>query len=327
MRLQALYVQQIFSGIEAAQAFNVVHGASFEHRLLSSESASMVHRHLTLGDIRLETGMYNFPVVARGAMPTDALCIGFMAEGGDCTRLNTVMVGADEVQIYPSGAELLYQSLGNSRWVTLVVPEERLQAIALARTGRPLRMSRHLSYSVRLRSGARGELTRLADDTMSLVHRMQNTGGMAPCLAAEIYEALLGGYVDALATAIYPDRRSQKQSPEKRAYQLISACERLALSDADSRIAVGKLALRTGYSLRALELIFRRSTHMTPGRWLMTVRLNGALRDLLTCDEACTVSEIATRWGFKHMSRFAQYYRTTFGELPRETLRRPRACF
>ncbi|MFJ0617978.1 helix-turn-helix transcriptional regulator [Bordetella bronchiseptica] len=325
MTLQALYVQQVYSGPAMAQAFDVVHGASFEHRLLSSQPGRMAHRYLALGDIRLETGMYNLPVIARGAMPANALCIGLMAEGGDLTSLNTASVGEDEVQIYPCRAELLYQAHGHSRWVTFIVPEGRLQSVALARTGRPLSMSRHVSYSVRLRPGARSELVRLADDAMNLAHRLQDTGGMAPCLAAEVYQGLLVGYVDALADAEPATGRSQKQSAEKRACQLISACEQLVLSGADARITLGEVARRSGYSLRALELIFRRTTHMTPGRWFMTARLNGALRDLLTCDEACPVAEIAARWGFQHMSRFSQYYRTIFGELPRDTLKRPRA--
>ncbi|MCD0502016.1 helix-turn-helix domain-containing protein [Bordetella petrii] len=319
-------MQQIYSGLEAAQAFNVVHGASFEHRLMSAKSARMAHRHLTLGDTRLETGMYNFPVIARGVMPANALCIGFMAEGGDLTCLNTAQVGADEVQIYPSGAELLYQARGHSRWITFVVPEERLQSVALARTGRPLGMSRHVSYSVRLRSGERAALTRLADDAMNLAQRMQGAGGMDSCLATEIYQALIAGYVDALATAAPPSRRAPRQSAERRGYELVSACEQLMLSGAGHGIALAELARRSGYSLRSLELIFRHATHMAPGRWFMTARLNGALRDLLTCDETCPVAQIAARWGFRHMSRFAQYYRAAFGELPRDTLRRPRPC-
>jgi AraC family ethanolamine operon transcriptional activator len=37
-----------------------------------------------------------------------------------------------------------------------------------------------------------------------------------------------------------------------------------------------------------------------------------------------TVTEVAFRWGFWHLSRFAREYRSMFGESPSETLRRRR---
>uniref|UniRef100_UPI003F494EC7 helix-turn-helix transcriptional regulator n=1 Tax=Cupriavidus yeoncheonensis TaxID=1462994 RepID=UPI003F494EC7 len=101
-------------------------------------------------------------------------------------------------------------------------------------------------------------------------------------------------------------------------------CERLVGSGSDGDIALSEIARRSGYSLRALQLIFKRSVGMTPGRWFMNIRLNGALRDLITADAAFTVSAVATRWGYRHYPRFPQAFRDAFGELPSETLRRAR---
>jgi len=284
----------------------------------------MEHQRLTLGDVRLETGRYDFPVVAQGSMPTDAVCIGFMAEGGDVTRYNTATIGPDEIQIYPAGVELLYHASGSSRWVNFVVPEERLQKAAYTRRGRLLDLERVGAYSVRVRAGGRLALTGLADDAMHIARRLQPVGGMAPDLAEEICESLLTGYVNVLFDAATA-RKTESSSAEQRHHDLIVACERLVLSGNGADVGLGEIARRSGYSLRSLELIFRRSVGMTPGRWFMTARLSGALRDLLTCDQTCTVSDVATKWGFQHMSRFAQYYRKAFGESPRDTLQRPRA--
>jgi AraC-like DNA-binding protein len=35
-----------------------------------------------------------------------------------------------------------------------------------------------------------------------------------------------------------------------------------------------------------------------------------------------TVAEVAYRWGFTHLGRFAHDYRSRYGELPSTTLRR-----
>ena len=84
-----------------------------------------------------------------------------------------------------------------------------------------------------------------------------------------------------------------------------------------------------GYSLptewvgfKNFELIFRNGVGMTPGRWFMNIRLNGALRELISPTADTSVTEVATRWGFRHLSRFAEQYRRAFGELPSQTLAR-----
>lgn len=323
MMYQPMYTRHHYSGFEPCQAFDVVQGGHFEHRLLSARHSTMAHQRLILGDMRLETGWYDFPVIAQGGMPTKEICIGFMAEGAHVTRCNTMALEENEIQVYPPGSEVLYHAKGPSRWVTFAMPEDSLQTFATTRAGRPLDLSKHAAYSMRVRRGGRHALIRITDDALDLAHGLEPTGGISPELGAEIYQSLLGSYVDQLLDST-PLNKSEKSATEIRHHQLITACERLVVSGEDTDIALAEIAKRSGYSLRSLEMIFRRSVGMTPGRWFMTARLNGALRDLLRCEENGTVSEVAMKWGFRHVSRFSQYYRNAFGELPSETLKRAR---
>jgi AraC-like DNA-binding protein len=323
MEFLPAYVRHVYSGFEPAHAFDVVQGGHFEHRLLSSQSATMKHQRLTLGDIRLESGCYDFPVIAQGHMPKEAICIGLMAEGGEVTRLNTAFIGADEIQIYPSGVALLYHATGCSRWITLTLPKERLQTAFVARTGRELDIAGYAVSSVYLRPGGRHALKRAADEAMSAVRRLQSSGELSPPQALEISNGVLGAFLDALCHA--QTRRVEKGlSVEQRHYFLIRACERRVLSGIETEVALSEIARRSGYTLRSLQMIFHSRVGMTPGRWFMTARLNGALRDLLQCNVTHAVSDVALKWGFRHMSRFSGYYRKAFGELPRDTLCRPR---
>jgi AraC-like DNA-binding protein len=283
----------------------------------------MEHQRLTIGELRLESGRYDFPVIARGRMPRDAVCIGFMAEGSDATRYNTVSIGPEDIQVYSSGAELLYHATAPSRWITLAIPEERLQQIAMTRTGRPLALPRPAGSSVRLPPGGRVALTVLSDDAMSVARSLEATGGIAPDMATAISLSLTEGYIDALAKAT-PVRKSRSLSAGQRHHHLIVACERLVLAGEEADVALVEIARRSGYSLRSLELIFRHSVGMTPGRWFMNVRLNGVLRDLLVGEPTGTIADVASRWGFHHMSRFSGQYRKAFGELPSQTLNRSR---
>ena len=57
--------------------------------------------------------------------------------------------------------------------------------------------------------------------------------------------------------------------------------------------------------------------------FLRELRLENAQRELLTADpDNETVTQIALRYGFADLGRFAIRYRTAFGEKPSETLRR-----
>lgn len=92
----------------------------------------------------------------------------------------------------------------------------------------------------------------------------------------------------------------------------------------EQHVKLTELADFTGYSLRAMELIFKKTVGMTPTRWFINIRLNGALRDLMQGTESTSVSEVANRWGFQHLARFSEQYRKAFGELPSKTLARAR---
>jgi AraC family ethanolamine operon transcriptional activator len=48
------------------------------------------------------------------------------------------------------------------------------------------------------------------------------------------------------------------------------------------------------------------------------MRLNRVRRELISRHEE-TVGDVAARWGFWHLSRFAADYRQHFGELPSAT--------
>lgn len=320
MQLLPSFQRLTYSGLDPAQAFDIVYGGHFEHRLLAAGRTTLEHQRLVLDELRLETGSYDFPVIACGAMPRDVVCIGLMADGAEVTRYNTATIAADEIQIYPQGVDLLYHTSAASRWINFTVPEALLQDAAIARTGRPLRLPKGDAASVQLPRGGRGRLTRLADDAFAL-GRALGPDGISAELGSEMSCGLLHGYVEALVGAEFDDRRSRRSAARQHLH-LVLACERLATSGNDTDVSLDDIARRSGYSRRALELIFNDSVGMPPGRWFMNLRLNGALRELLTAAPGCSVADVAARWGFRHLPRFAERYRGAFGELPSRTLQR-----
>jgi len=83
------------------------------------------------------------------------------------------------------------------------------------------------------------------------------------------------------------------------------------------------ICCHTQVSQRTLQYAFRELLDMTPVAYLRIVRLNRARVELLAPPSpATTVTEVASRWGFLHFSKFSRDFSVMFGEFPSETLRR-----
>jgi transcriptional regulator GlxA family with amidase domain len=86
------------------------------------------------------------------------------------------------------------------------------------------------------------------------------------------------------------------------------------------------LASTAGVSARSLFRGFRRLRGHGPMAAVRRARLERVREDLLTADAKLSVTEIAMRWGFYHLGRFAGIYCRQFGERPSETRQRSRCA-
>lgn len=68
---------------------------------------------------------------------------------------------------------------------------------------------------------------------------------------------------------------------------------------------------------------FRKRSRIPPLQYFKNCRLEAARRELACAErEETSVTNVAMRYGFYHLGRFAGYYKHAFGELPSETLGR-----
>lgn len=85
------------------------------------------------------------------------------------------------------------------------------------------------------------------------------------------------------------------------------------------------LATVAGVGVRVLQESFRQHVGMSPLTYLRRLRLDGVHAELTRADPwQVNVSEVAYRWGFTHLGRFAGAYRTRYGVPPSQTLRETR---
>lgn len=92
-------------------------------------------------------------------------------------------------------------------------------------------------------------------------------------------------------------------------------------------LTISDIAATVGVSSRLLQLGFRKIHGTTPVAYLRQVRLEAIHDELSRPENLLPVSEVALKWGFTHMGRFAAVYRSAFGLYPSDTVRRARGFY
>jgi transcriptional regulator GlxA family with amidase domain len=132
-------------------------------------------------------------------------------------------------------------------------------------------------------------------------------------------DAILIELVDALEAAGRPVRLD----PSARR-RIVERVRELVVSQPDTPLTVLDVCRAVGASRRKLQYCFEEILGTHPAWYLRVLRLNGVRRELREHSPSnASVSDVACRWGFWHLSRFAAHYRELFGELPSDTLKRP----
>lgn len=107
---------------------------------------------------------------------------------------------------------------------------------------------------------------------------------------------------------------------ERRKKLVNRACE-LMMGHADEPMSILEVCSHVGASRRKLNYCFQDVLGTTPIKYLRTLRLNSVRRSLRQACPGTTVQDLASHWGFWHLSQFAQDYKKLFGELPSTTIK------
>ena len=141
-----------------------------------------------------------------------------------------------------------------------------------------------------------------------------------------ICKAIEAHLLGALTQLLRPASTVICKSPSKRRLSFIRAIE--YAESLNKPISIPEFAAETGVSPRVLELTFRETIGCTPLQYLHQRLLNIVHRELLNAEPGTTsVTEVAIRWGFSELGRFAVQYKRLFGESPSTTLNASRRSF
>ncbi|MGC4077137.1 MAG: helix-turn-helix transcriptional regulator [Rubrivivax sp.] len=184
-----------------------------------------------------------------------------------------------------------------------VVPRERLRFAPLNPASAPT-----LQLAMKLAE----VLHRGLSDGVALQH--------APIALLNLRQSLLHLLLAGVPSSVTERLRSPRRLPPAPRH-VVRAIEYMR-ENASRPISIADVAAAASVSVRALQEGFQRFRETTPSACLRQIRLERTRQDLLDPEMPASVSEIALRWGFVHMSLFAARYRKAFGELPSTTIRR-----
>lgn len=121
--------------------------------------------------------------------------------------------------------------------------------------------------------------------------------------------------------AIQPSSGQEVSRPTRPCPPAVRAVVDLIEDRPEHAWTIVELARHAGVAPRTLQEAFQRELGMSPLERLRRTRLERARRDLVAADPTTTsVTDVAARWGFFHLGRFAQTYRSRYHELPSATL-------
>ena len=140
-----------------------------------------------------------------------------------------------------------------------------------------------------------------------------------PQVQHNMHSAIVGHILETLRSAI----PAPMPTPSFKARShVVSAAIDLVLADTSAPPTVEELCRRLNISRRMFNYCFQETLGTSPLHYLRNLRLNGVRRDLRDATfRGTAIRDIAGKWGFWHLPRFAAEYRALFGELPSATCR------
>ncbi|OJG06104.1 Transcriptional activator NphR [Pseudonocardia autotrophica] len=275
-----------------------------------------------LGPITLGWLSYNTEVHIRTGVLTDAYQVNIPVGGTVQTASGSerVLASPTRAAVYRPDRDSQFRGWATPcRMLAIKVDRHALEGELESLLDRSIEGPIQISAAMDLDGGRGGQWWSLVQ---TLASQMRDTDALAwhPLLGGPLVRSVLSGlllsadhdYRGHLDSLVAPAR----PAVVRRAVEYIE-------QHAAEAVTVNDIAAAAGIGIRALQQGFQASLGTTPLTYLRKVRLDRARDELLRSDpETVGVAEVAFRWGFSHLGRFAGHYREAYDESPSHTLRR-----
>jgi AraC-like DNA-binding protein len=240
------------------------------------------------------------------------------AQPGPNTLMDGKEIGQSDIVRLSDADYSVSRSPGRRSAGSMSLPVDVIAAVGAALVGRDLTPPRDAEL--------------ITPDPLALARlkRLHETAGdlaeHAPAVIANpgaargLEQALIGAMVGCIgAGEAHEDRTALRQHAI-----IMRRFHRVVEEHLDEPLYIPELCTEIGVSERTLRVCCQEQLGVSPKRFLLLRRMHLARRDLReSASKGTTVTEIATRYGFWQLGRFAGEYRALFGELPSAMLAYP----
>lgn len=306
------------------EARNAVADIYLQHRLDSTQSDRL---DMTLNAI--EERLFTAGYLAYGAEatlempPTEVNYHVNLTTAGSTNALRADGTRAS-TQARRSGLILHPQQTTTVDWASdaeqfiLKVPRTSLESHLSDLLGRQVKSVIDFDFTLDLATPAGASLLASVE---FFVRELDRPGGIADMpLARDQLESFIMSQL--LAAADHPYRDELLAPSEQVKLGRLRPVVDFIEMNADEPLTPNELARAGNMSVRTLHASFQRCFGLSPMAYVRKVRLEHVRAELIANrDPHLQVTEVASRWGFYHLGRFAQQYRDRYGESPSDTLR------
>jgi AraC-like DNA-binding protein len=307
----------VFRDFDEFSASNGVLDIEFLQLASAPVDSRMVR--VALDRMVLMRGWENTPYLARSSTPIGTATLLFLLEAtGSCLWRGRPM-NERSLLSYTSGADHVGRNTGGAVWGSIFFQAEAFADASLALRGAPPvehpNGAAHLEPAPAEMNALRNAVQQAFLVAESAPQLLENAS-----VRRSLEEAI---FAAAIAAVDPPHARKSPDGPLVSHHRVVCRAEDALAEAIDTPIYVGDLCKAAGVSERTLRNAFQSLYHVSPIRLLHLRRLH-QVRRALRDDAQASVTEVALRFGFGNLGRFAVEYRRLFGESPSHTLRRGR---
>jgi AraC-like DNA-binding protein len=276
---------------------------------------------LTLIDLhRLRTQRFSetLPRIVHCASEPGRAYFLFRTRPGPSLLWSGVEMQPGNISRHTEGDDAFQQSSGSASFAAMSLPVAEMALLGATLGGCDLTPPKDL-LSVTPAPLAMAKLQRLHAAAGALAE-------YAPEIIAhpEAARGLEQALIEALIEGLGGADTGEDRAAQRRHSLIMRRFRRAVEENPDRGLYIPELAAAIGVSNSTLRRCCQEQLGVSPKRYLMLRRMHLARRALRDSPGLPTVTEIATRYGFWELGRFAVEYRSLFGEPPSNTLRRAR---
>ncbi len=258
-------------------------------------------RFLIRGQTRQETSIVGLPIIMQSSG-------SWMRKSFGLDTVQCLAPGQEYEAVSPAGFEAINCRVSRNNLETDFDYEDCANAVLNLDT------NVSLACGQQIKKRMVSELCRLLSQIQQNPAFLEQQSCISDC--SEGISELLGQLEPVKSDRTSTTRRRARNSIVARAVEYLDSVQ-------GDPVSVQQLRHQVSSSRSTLERAFAEHFGIKPKAYLMARRLNGVRKMLKTTDpEVGKILDVASRWGFWHMSQFAADYRRQFGELPSETLSR-----